>query len=93
MQVKKPLPLDAAERKPLRLCVVCGEVSYSVGGIHPQCAQQQADARRVARIKAEQKLAPAPEPALAKSWTKPCPKCGLPMHIRKKLCDCGYHFS
>ncbi len=28
----------------------------------------------------------------AKPWQKTCPKCKAFMHVRKKLCDCGYAF-
>ena len=30
--------------------------------------------------------------AVAKPWQKTCPKCQAFMHVRKKLCDCGYAF-
>ena len=55
MHVKKPEPLPTGSGKAVRICEVCGQASYSASGIHPQCAQEQADARRVARIKAEDK--------------------------------------
>ena len=95
MHAKKPDPLPTREAKALRICDVCGEVSYSAAGMHPQCAQQQADERRIAGIKAEKKAAaqnPATGPAVSKPWTKLCPKCQLAMHIRKRQCDCGYLF-
>ncbi len=28
----------------------------------------------------------------AKPWQKICPKCQARMHVRRKLCDCGYAF-
>lgn len=46
-----PIPLD----KSPRVCSVCGKSSYSSGGIHPQCAEAQADGARVARLKAARK--------------------------------------
>lgn len=52
MNPKKPEPLFV---EPVRgqICPVCGKRSYSLHGIHPQCAVQQADAPR------QQKLAEA----------------------------------
>ena len=32
---------------PKNLCPVCGKAAYSLGGIHPQCAIQQADEPRM----------------------------------------------
>jgi hypothetical protein len=95
MHVKKPDPLASGEIKPVRRCSVCGQASYSVGGVHPQCAQEQADARRVARIKAENKVEEknkATRPAVVKAWYKSCPKCQLQMHVRRRTCECGYKF-
>jgi hypothetical protein len=95
MHVKKPDPLPARESKPVRICAVCGQVSYSQGGIHPQCAQEQADAGRVARIKAENKAELKDKPnglLVSKPWCKACPKCQLQMHVRKRTCECGYRF-
>jgi hypothetical protein len=95
MHAKKPDPLLIREGKALRICDVCGEVSYSAAGMHPQCAQQQADERRIATIKAEKQAAaqnPAAVPAVSKPWSKPCPKCQRSMHIRKRQCDCGFIF-
>ncbi|MBI3864851.1 MAG: hypothetical protein HY290_23490 [Planctomycetia bacterium] len=95
MHVKKPEPLPLGETKPPRLCAVCGQVSYSLGGVHPQCAQEQADAGRLARIKAEKKAELRDKPRASpttRPWYKSCPKCRLQMHIRKKACECGYRF-
>ncbi len=57
MHHKKPTPLLVPVSKPPRVCPVCGTSSYSRDGIHPQCAQKQADAPRVAKIKAQVKAA------------------------------------
>jgi hypothetical protein len=48
---RKPEPLffQAPAVKP---CPVCGKRSYSLTGIHPQCAVQQADAPRQRRLAA-----------------------------------------
>lgn len=56
MSEKKPttiLPLQHG-----KVCPVCGKASYSRDGVHPQCAVQQADAPRKARL-VEQKKAEA----------------------------------
>lgn len=59
---KKPEPL-IFQPPAGRPCPVCGKRSYSLVGIHPQCAVQQADAprqrqleaaRRRVRLRAEQ---------------------------------------
>lgn len=65
MSHKKPGPLTSSIRPP-KLCPVCGAASYSRDGIHPQCAQQQADAPRVARLKEKKKREQA-KAAAAKS--------------------------
>jgi len=96
MHVKKPDPLLNAQGKPVRVCQVCGTVSYSQAGVHPQCAQEQADAVRVARYKAESKAASRKDIAGAQPtsgpWQKSCPKCHTHLHVRKRRCACGYRF-
>jgi hypothetical protein len=96
MSAKKPAPLSTPDVQPRRVCSVCGKVTYSRGGIHPQCAEEQADADRVAKLKAEQKIAKPPEkPAQSQSldrWQKLCPKCRKKIHVRKLTCDCGHQF-
>jgi len=49
MNPKKPEPLFV---EPVRgqICPVCGKRSYSLHGIHPQCAVQQADAPRQKKL-------------------------------------------
>ena len=97
MHHKRPHPIVLASPKPRRLCPVCGEVSYSREGIHPQCAQQQADAPRVARLKAARqanKSKPkAVNPDALSPWHKRCPKCRAQVHVRKLTCDCGHPFG
>jgi hypothetical protein len=53
MNTRKPEPLIVEPRRG-RTCPVCGKQSYSLEGIHPQCAMQQADAPRQ-RLLAEEK--------------------------------------
>jgi len=55
MDRKKPIPPLLRQNKPRHVCSVCGIVSYSPGGIHPQCAQKQADAPRVEGLKSAKK--------------------------------------
>lgn len=97
MHTKKPDALPLMENKPRRLCPVCGMVSYSFGGIHPQCSQTQADAPRVERLnaarKAEKPKKKATAPDATSHWYKPCPKCHAQLHARKLICDCGHKFS
>jgi hypothetical protein len=97
MSESRPDPLLTIPTKPRRLCPVCGIVSYSAGGTHPQCAEQQADASRVARLKKARKVAKLKVKVTnlnaVRAWHKRCPKCHAEVHIRKPACDCGHQFS
>jgi hypothetical protein len=95
MNHKKPTPILGEPNS--KICPICGKRSYSAGGIHPQCAVQQADAPRERQIKAEKKkTAGKKKPAtkkLPQSWSqKKCPSCGKDVHVRKKTCECGFDF-
>ena len=49
MHTLKPSPIFMP---PIRkVCPICGQPSYSREGIHPQCAIQQADGPRSARLR------------------------------------------
>ena len=89
---RKPQPLHAVPYR--KHCPVCGEVTYSAAGIHPQCAMQQADAKRMQRIKPPSKLLKKKmaRDADVKPWQKVCPKCQVAVHIRKSVCECGHTF-
>ena len=96
MATKKPDGLLARKTAPQRICPVCGVITYSRGGIHPQCAQERADAPRVRRIKAAKKVAKPKvkvAPKALSAWHKLCPKCRRQVHVRKQTCDCGHKFS
>ena len=97
MCYKKPVPLLLVDAPPRRLCPVCGAVSYSRGGIHPQCAERRADAPRMERVKADKKVDERkgkPANSLSPSyWHKRCPKCQAQLHLRKMTCVCGYQFD
>jgi hypothetical protein len=91
---KKPTPViqDVSNR----ICPICGKVSYSRDGIHPQCAMVQADAPRAQQLKAKEQTE-AKKKSVAKklspTWNqKKCPKCGVEVPVRKKICDCGFNF-
>lgn len=99
MSSKKPEPLVSG-RKHDR-CPVCGEVSYSRAGVHPQCAVRQADEKRITQLKRErielaeavaensmQKPASSPKP-----WQRLCPNCKTVGHVRQKSCTCGFTFG
>jgi hypothetical protein len=49
MNSKKPEPLFEQQLAG-QLCPICGKRSYSLAGIHPQCAVRQADAPRQRRL-------------------------------------------
>jgi hypothetical protein len=92
-KTSKPHPLyaDSPERP---RCPVCGAVSYSSAGIHPQCAVKQADAERMAQLAVKAKSVPkvpmvnVPAPSLG-SWQRICPSCKQVVHVRLKTCTCG----
>ena len=88
---RKPLPLYG---HPVREhCPVCGEVSYSAAGIHPQCAVQQADAKRMKQAKPRSKsLKKVNKGTDVKPWQRSCPRCKTLVHVRKLICACGYAF-
>jgi len=89
MSNKRPTPIIAEPGK--KTCPVCGTPSYSVGGVHPQCAVRQADATRQKQRKAQKKsTAKKPQQSL---WRKKCPKCGTEIHVRKRVCFCGHDFG
>ena len=55
MNHKNPTPMIQPTGKKLR--PVCGKPSYSLEGIHPQCAVEQADAPRRERLRTEKETA------------------------------------
>ena len=92
MSSKKPQPLISRTKR--ERCPVCGEISYSLTGVHPQCAMRQADAKRLRRSKIGKPGAASAKPAGgAKSWQRICPKCKSLQHVRKKICNCGHTFA
>lgn len=92
MSIKKPLPLF--HRESHLPCPVCGEISYSAGGIHPQCSVRQADADRMLRIKEEREIKSSKKPVTILSiWQKSCPQCQSTLHVWRTNCRCGFHFK
>lgn len=88
---RKPQPLQAAPSR--KHCPVCGEVTYSSSGIHPQCAMSQADEKRMEQVKRTAAKAPKADVTTdIKPWQKKCPKCRAVVHCRKFTCDCGHAF-
>jgi uncharacterized OB-fold protein len=80
---------------PKNLCPICGKPAYSLGGIHPQCAMQQADEPRLARLRTTKAAeAKTKKPAKERQvWKKRCPKCGTQIHARRETCTCGHKFG
>ena len=95
MTEKKPQPLIPARVR--NRCPVCGEISYSRDGVHPQCSVRKADEKHKNRIKREQLLAKEEKPATPASgiapWQKSCPMCNALQHVRKTVCGCGHTFT
>jgi hypothetical protein len=88
MSEKKPVILQVSQAR--GNCPVCGKASYSVTGMHPQCALAQADALTREHRK---KAATVASKAKRKSWSKVCPKCRHEIPARRVVCDCGYKFA
>ena len=87
---RKPLPLFV--EKPRVHCPVCGHVTYSIAGIHPQCAMIAADKSYIARIKAKQAAAPIIPVVKLRMNEKQCPACQVVIHVRRNQCNCGHVF-
>ena len=91
LEHKKPQPLYVST---LRVpCPVCGHVSYSPAGIHPQCAMRAADLIQISRIKARKLAEAQTAPTLPKRYEKQCPKCRTIQHVRQQICSCGHSFQ
>jgi hypothetical protein len=78
---------------PKHLCPVCKTPAYSLGGIHPQCAIQQADEPRINRLRVARAAEPKVKKPVRQTWQKKCPKCGNQSHVSLKLCKCGHSFG
>lgn len=93
MYQAKPQPINVPSSTVY--CRVCGKVSYSRSGVHPQCAQNEADLKR---LEIEKHSSPRPAEKLVhaselKAWHKRCPKCRGQVHVSKKACNCGHVFK
>ncbi len=78
--------------KPRQVCPICGTPSYSLGGVHPQCALKQADEPRLEKMRAAKAAEPKVKKPPRQSWQKKCPQCGLQSHVNRKVCSCGHNF-
>ena len=90
MNNEKPEPIVIGATLTPKVCPICKKPSYSSEGIHPQCAVIQADAPRQARLAAEKKA--KPQVKKKPRWEQTCPKCKTQLHVRRKMCECGYEF-
>ncbi len=80
---------------PKNVCPVCGKPAYSLGGVHPQCAIQQADEPRLVRLRAARaaEVPMAKKKPVRQTWQKRCPECNSQSHISLKVCKCGHQFG
>lgn len=78
---------------PRKLCPICGKATYSAGGIHPQCAIEQADAPRLLKMRAARAVEPKTKNPARQAWKKRCPKCNMDLHVRREECECGHTFG
>jgi hypothetical protein len=94
MSEKKPVPVTVEPRG--RKCPICGKVSYSQGGIHPQCAMVQADEPRRIRLAAERQAVAKTKAETDRSkqnqFEKICPRCKSRVPSRRGVCECGHTF-
>jgi tRNA(Ile2) C34 agmatinyltransferase TiaS len=73
MNPENSVTIEPQKAKPV--CPVCGTTTYSAGGIHPQCAVEQADQPRLEKLRRTKAAAALKKPVRAKSnWTKQPPK-------------------
>lgn len=80
-------PTFVAQKPPA--CPVCGKPSYSLGGVHPQCAVTRAD-----KVRKASQPPPKPKPAAANGqWKKTCPRCHRQVAARRYSCECGHTFG
>ena len=95
MSEKKPQPLNPPKRHDR--CPVCGEASYSLAGVHPQCSVRRADEKHKNGIKLVNLLANEAKSAGPVGGVTPrqknCPECNLLQHIQKVVCGCGHTFA
>ena len=82
MSRKKPEPLYS--QPPRKICPICGEPSYSRGGMHPQCAAADADAKLMKAMKASNQGKLSRNHAGVKSV-----QIAARRFPRLKTCDCG----
>jgi hypothetical protein len=66
MQTHKPPPLF--EQPARNVCPICGVVSYSRNGVHPQCAVKHADEPRSMRLRLQKKLQSKPKSSKRRAW-------------------------
>ncbi len=90
MSIIKPVVMVPQAAK--NLCPICGKASYSRGGVHPQCSMQLADEPRMDRLREAKKLEVKTEKPKPRAWKMKCPKCGIQLHVRREVCDCGHKF-
>ena len=84
--------VEIVPQPPRNLCPICGKATYSAGGIHPQCAMQQADEPRLVRLRAAKTAETKTKKPVQQAWKKKCPKCGTQVAARLEVCHCGFRF-
>jgi hypothetical protein len=75
------------------LCPICSKPTYSRGGIHPQCAIEQADEPRVTLLRNARRAEAKSEKPRLQVHKKRCPKCDSYSDARREVCGCGFRFS
>ena len=91
MSIIKPVVVIPGPEK--ILCPICGKPTYSHGGIHPQCAMEQADEPRVTLLRNARRADVKRARPIPQVHKKRCPECDSYSDVRREVCGCGFHFS
>jgi hypothetical protein len=91
MSIIKPVIVIPGPEK--ILCPICNEPTYSRGGIHPQCAMEQADEARVTLLRNARRADDKRGRPIPQVHKKRCPECDSYSDAQREVCWCGFHFS
>src|SRR6059036_3739338 len=67
------------------LCPICSKPTYSRGGIHPQCAMEQADEPRVIQLRNARRADVKTEKPSPQVHKKKCPECDASSDARRNV--------
>src|SRR6478752_2405084 len=91
MSIIKPVIVIPGPEK--ILCPICSKPTYSRGGIHPQCAMEQADEPRVTLLRNARRADVKRVRPIPQVHKKRCPECDSYSDAQREVCWCGFRFS